>query len=398
MGFEPPIRRDARAAVLARTRENKMAESPGSFVRGSTEKFYEWLRGLKHGALPEGPEIWICGNCHQGNLGPTADERGKVGLLLRDFDQTVVGNPVHDLLRLALSLASSARGSDLPGLVTAKMIGALMEGYESAYDPRAEAASIPKTIRRLLKKSRDATWSSFAEANIENETPTLPIGKRFWPLRKDERREIDALFETEAIADLATRLRSRDKGDKVKVLDAAFWRKGCSSLGRLRYAVLLSVGEGRAREFCLMDVKEAVAPALKSDAVAMPRDPAERVMEGARRLSPALGDRMLPAKLGGSPVFVRELLPQDMKIEIEQLSQEEAAGVARYLGHVVGKAHAGQLDAQARKSWLTELRRGPTSSPGAPTWLWRNVVDLLAIHDSAYLEHCRRVASRPGVA
>ena len=47
----------------------------------------------------------------------------------------------------------------------------------------------------------------------------------------------------------------------VEVIDAAYWMKGCSSLGRLRYAVLLSVIEqtNRAtRELCLMDIKEAV--------------------------------------------------------------------------------------------------------------------------------------------
>jgi uncharacterized protein (DUF2252 family) len=29
----------------------------------------------------------------------------------------------------------------------------------------------------------------------------------------------------------------------VEVLDAAYWMKGCSSLGRLRFAVLLGVGK-----------------------------------------------------------------------------------------------------------------------------------------------------------
>jgi uncharacterized protein (DUF2252 family) len=29
----------------------------------------------------------------------------------------------------------------------------------------------------------------------------------------------------------------------VEVVEAAYWMKGCSSLGRLRYAVLLGIGE-----------------------------------------------------------------------------------------------------------------------------------------------------------
>jgi uncharacterized protein (DUF2252 family) len=28
----------------------------------------------------------------------------------------------------------------------------------------------------------------------------------------------------------------------------------------------------------------------------------------------------------------------------------------------------------------------------APSWLWSSVVDLVAVHETAYLEHCRRFA------
>ena len=54
---------------------------------------------------------------------------------------------------------------------------------------------------------------------------------------------------------LVTTLKSRDDDAKIEVLDAAYWVKGCSSLGLLRYAVLLSVG---GDDYCLIDIKEAV--------------------------------------------------------------------------------------------------------------------------------------------
>jgi uncharacterized protein (DUF2252 family) len=53
--------------------------------------------------LPEGPAIWICGDCHVSNLGPLAGIRGDVSVNIRDLDQTVIGNPAHDLIRLGLS-------------------------------------------------------------------------------------------------------------------------------------------------------------------------------------------------------------------------------------------------------------------------------------------------------
>ncbi|WP_342586473.1 DUF2252 family protein, partial [Methylobacterium tarhaniae] len=106
-----------------------MARSAHAFVRGNTLKFYEWLDGLPRGTLPEGPPVWICGDCHLGNLGPLADAEGRVDIQIRDLDQTVIGNPTHDLVRLGLSLASAARGSDLPGVVTARMLEEMVRGY-----------------------------------------------------------------------------------------------------------------------------------------------------------------------------------------------------------------------------------------------------------------------------
>jgi uncharacterized protein (DUF2252 family) len=42
---------------------------------------------------PQGPSIWICGDCHVGNLGPLADTDRQIDIEIRDFDQTVIGNP-----------------------------------------------------------------------------------------------------------------------------------------------------------------------------------------------------------------------------------------------------------------------------------------------------------------
>jgi uncharacterized protein (DUF2252 family) len=74
--------------------------------------------------------------------------------------------------------------------------------------------------------------------------------------------------------------------------------KGCSSLGRLRYAVVLGIGDPpyKSEGLCLMDIKEATQAAAPRYARArMPRDDAERVVEGARHLAPNLGQRMLAA-------------------------------------------------------------------------------------------------------
>src|SRR5476649_2179343 len=131
-------RPSSRMPHLTQLRNLKMARSAHAYVRGSTVQFYEWLHSQRGRRLPHGPEIWICGDCHAGNLGPTGDLKGKIDIHIRDLDQTVIGNPVHDLVRLALSLATAARGSDLPGVTTAHIIERMVEGYTKEFTPAAD--------------------------------------------------------------------------------------------------------------------------------------------------------------------------------------------------------------------------------------------------------------------
>ncbi|MGC1862982.1 MAG: DUF2252 family protein [Methylocystis sp.] len=389
---------DQRSPVLAKIRNLKMAGSSHRYVRGSTVKFYEWLDHLRAGALPEGPPVWICGDCHMGNLGPVANAAGQIEIQIRDLDQTVIGNPAHDLVRLGLSLASAARGSDLPGVTTAKMLERMMEGYAKAFEPDFHEeidVEQPKSIRSAIGQSVTASWKTLANERIEDAKPTIPLGKRFWPVSAQEKQEISSLFDQEQMRRIATMLRSRDDDSSVDVMDAAYWVKGCSSLGRLRYAVLLGLDakNKEKRAYCLMDIKEAIdAAAPRAAGVQMPSEQAQRVVEGARHLSPHIGKRMLATKMMGKSVFVRELLPQDLKLKITQLSRDEAMRIAEYLAAVVGKAHSRQMDAETRKGWQAQLNRNRSKQLDAPTWLWTSIVELLAIHESAYLEHCRKYA------
>ncbi len=91
-------------------------------------------------------------------------------------------------------------------------------------------------------------------------------------------------------------------------------------------------------------------------------------------------------------MVIRELLPQDLKLEVGRLTEGKALALAAYLAAVVGKAHGRQMTKEIRASWLADLTRARTSTLDAPTWLWSSVVSLLSIHEGAYLEHCRRFA------
>ncbi len=80
---------------------------------------------------------------------------------------------------------------------------------------------------------------------------------------------------------------------------------------------------------------------------------------------------MAAGTIGDRPVVIRELMPEDLKLEMKRFSRTEA--VARYLGGVVGNAHGGRMSSDDRARWAGELdtlRRGDA----APSWLWTTTV------------------------
>jgi uncharacterized protein (DUF2252 family) len=388
-----------RQSILNQRRALKMARSAHAYVRGSTVQFYAWLNSPGADRVPQGPPVWICGDCHLGNLGPVADANGRVRIAIRDLDQTVIGNPAHDLIRLALSMATAIRGSDLPGVTTALVLEEMAAGYVGAMVPRGKrkpSGNPPRAVSAILDRAFRRRWHHLAEERIEDVTPKIPFGKSFWPISPAERREIYRIFGDSEVRRLITSLKGRKDDDKIEVLDAAYWVKGCSSLGRLRFSVLIGIGKKKKRKengFCLIDIKEAVpAAAPRSRSSKMPADNARRVVEGARMLSPFLGQRMLAGRFLDRKVVLRELLPQDLKLEMDQLTRDEAIVASRYLASIVGSAHASQMDDRARKVWRTALQRTYSKKLDAPSWLWSSVVDLVAHHETAYLEHCRKYA------
>jgi uncharacterized protein (DUF2252 family) len=384
-----------RKAILQQRQHSKMAESAHAYVRGNTVRFYEWLKSKSvQATLPSGPDIWIGGDCHTGNLGPVSDVEGNIDIQIRDLDQTVIGNPAHDLLRLGLSLAMAARSSDLPGVTTALMLEDMITGYVGALSGRSERADINEIepIRSVMAEAKTRRWKHLAEERIENVKPTIPLGKKFWSLSEVEREELEELFEGDGVKNLVQRIDGKDAAE-VRLLDAAYWMKGCSSLGQLRYAVLARIGTKRPPEYRLLDIKEANAPAAPySKGAKMPANNADRVVAGACALSPFLGERMLSGKIGRRTVFVRELRPQDLKFELVNLQQKEAIAIARLMAGVVGRAHGRQLKRVERLAWAKELRTRHGKGLDAPRWLWSGVLDLAALHEAAYLEHCRRYA------
>ncbi|RZJ45696.1 MAG: DUF2252 domain-containing protein, partial [Brevundimonas sp.] len=50
------------------------------------------------------------------------------------------------------------------------------------------------------------------------------------------------------------------------------------------------------------------------------------------------------------------------------------------------------MEAEVRTGWGRDLSRSHSGALDAPSWLWRSVVELVSLHEAAYLEHCRQYA------
>ena len=148
------------------------------------------MAGRRPGALRSGSAAIVM----SANLGPVANAGGKIAIQIRDLDQTVIGNPTHDLIRLGLSLAMAARGSDLPGVTTARMLEQMMEGYDEALDDNVSESDLnehrPESVRIVMREATSRSWKQLARERIEDEKPSIPLGKRFWPLSPEERAAI----------------------------------------------------------------------------------------------------------------------------------------------------------------------------------------------------------------
>src|SRR6202035_5168467 len=113
---------------------------------------------------------------------------GRIDIQIRDLDQTVIGNPAHDLIRLALSLATASRGSDLPGVTTARILEQVIEGYQAALRHDADGIDdAPDPVQVVMKQSIARSWKKLARERLEDAKPTIPLGAKFWPLARPER-------------------------------------------------------------------------------------------------------------------------------------------------------------------------------------------------------------------
>lgn len=384
-----------RAPALRQLREKKVAAGTHAFIRASAGFFYAEVERLGPGAVPAGPEIWICGDCHAENIGAISGEGAAPAIEMNDFDETVIGAPALDVLRMALALAAVGRTAGFTAGEVRELVDAMLEGYGQALSAGREKLPVPpRRYRRLLHRAGAQTHRALLDRRVpaKGGKRRFAMGDRYWPLAAGEKRAVGRLVDDERVIALVAAISAREIDDRAEMIDAAFRVAGTGSLGCFRAAALVRGGEGEGdAALHLLDVKEAMASHAPR-ASATPPDDAQRIRDGARAMAPALGDRMVAIAIDGtlraatltprgqgrrSGVIVRELMPQELKSSLDGLEREEAAASGHFLGAVVGRAHRRQLTLGEARPWYRAVRD--------PRWLHRALPALLGAHEQAYL-------------
>jgi uncharacterized protein (DUF2252 family) len=350
--------------------DERLRESPLSFYRATASLFLRDIRSDEFLAQSffyrRDSVTWISGDAHVANVGAFEDDRGKLAIDLNDFDEAWIASPLHDVWRMAASIALLARENALGRRAERIAITAFAVAY--AEEILGDVSSSTSGISDALPED--------ARARMLEKWAPLEDGKRRFtrkklrPLEGDERFAIVSAIETLYPASLEGKL--KDRTDYFKVIDVA--RRidaGVGSLGADRYWVLVRGPSNEPMDDRILEVKAQRPPALAELA---PRTTIPNMSSGCRV---ALAQRvMLEAASDHAGCFealgqsfsVRERSPfkeDDAKLEHVD-TEPRLQSLARLLGlrlaraHVRGGAHVKGEEHPAFAPAFKRILREPT--------------------------------------
>jgi uncharacterized protein (DUF2252 family) len=377
--------------LLARKLE-RMRGSPFAFLRGSAPLFYEALAGARD--LRGGPagRGWIVGDAHLENFGvfrpctfaqdaggERAGQAPRVVFAPNDFDEAVVGPLRYDVLRLATSVLLLGRERGIDATAGLAGAGAMLRAHSRQLFSRApRLPAPPPRIARLLAAAASRKRAAFLAARTEpgNGHRRFVRGDRYLGVSRSLAARARAAF-ARYLAQLSPD--DRPTAAEGRVVDVAFRVAGTGSLGSLRLAVLVA-GRGEPDGCFVFEMKEAAPPAaavlLGARALAA-LEPNERVLAGARaclRFPPRL---LGTASVGGRPMVVRRLAPQEDKLDAAAFDGEALAPMASYCGALLGDAHRRGAVALPPRPWAEAERHQ----------LLAAAVRCAALHTAAWLAY-----------
>jgi uncharacterized protein (DUF2252 family) len=275
------------------------------------------------------------------------------------------------------SLLLAGRELGATGLVALELVDHMLDAWALAAfdgqptpDPPAPVASVIDQVR-----TRSRTELLDARTEVANGKRRFTRGPRYADLSKEVLAAVPGALD-EYMASIAEDQRPQ-KGS-LAILDAALRIAGTGSLGSLRIAVLVE-GKGGPNGAWIFDLKEQGSPSaavlLGEPEPEHALEPAARVVNGYRKCVEYPARLLGTTHIGKLSLLGRRLAPQEDKLNLRRLKSGDLPDLARYLGALLGAAHA----------------RGATKPPRTP-WsksdfeaIRVQAVTLAGVHEAVYL-------------
>jgi uncharacterized protein (DUF2252 family) len=313
-----------------------MAASPLAFFQGATAVMAADLRSHASSGL----EVQVCGDAHLLNLEARAGCTGSVVAGLAELDETCRGPFEWDLMRLAASLAVTARELGHDEATCGDAVRAMARAYRDevercsqrpAHELSALECAVPAPLLPLFEARELAAPRARATRTASALASALLAGLESYPVTlapewrsfAEEYTARDAAPQTVSLTSLATA--------------ALGWRVVLSGPG----ATTLALEVKEQRGSCWQD-------GSNEPAVIPPVHEGRRVVEAEQRLHASPDPLLGWTRVAGKDVTVRGARPPRRDLDPRALSPRAIfEGWARLCGAVLAMAHARTGDAAA---------------------------------------------------
>jgi uncharacterized protein (DUF2252 family) len=339
VSFNRQLVGDARKADWMRIKLDRLCASPFGFLRGTFHLFVSDWAWAGDDPLAPGPNQPIVGDLHLENFGAFRAADGKFVFDVNDFDETASGQPALDLCRVATSfvLADDKHGDTRSLARIDAFLGAYLEAVRADDVSPVGGKGMPDAVKRLLSEAEDASRAAWLGRRVTGNA----LDRHFLSNEKYQQvRDLTLRAAlVEAVKGFAASISEKpaECPGWPQVLDVAERIAGTGSLGRFRYAILLTgKGEKPGKELVL-ELKEARPSSMDPST---PGDKqAERVVHQTQLLQGDPPAYLGVASMGGRAFTVRELQPTEAKIEAASAKPGELDELCTACGTALGRAH-----------------------------------------------------------
>lgn len=332
----------------------KMATDALAFYRGTAHIFYEdWPADA---ALHKVPCAWLCGDLHLENFGTYRADNRLVYFDCNDFDEGCLGPVTWDITRLLVSIGIECAEREYRNKDTRALCLQVVQSYASELRGGKPRWTEPETssgiIRELFDGLQFRTAQKFLNSRTELERRRrrlITTNGKALPATPKDQEAVKDFFASET---------------EFTCIDAARRIAGNGSLGIPRFVALV---EDKDRNPFLLDLKLAIHPApLRYHAEFVQpkwKNEAARVT-GSQSLFLAMPPAFLQAVTFRRQGWIlRELLPNEDRVDVARATSPAFAGYAIALGavtawgHLRGSGRKGSANGDALVEWRVPERR-----------------------------------------